>query len=399
MDILIIGIGSNREWGLQSLARAGHRIGVIDQLHKIPVDLVDWYRVANPGDLAAVLDLNDVPGWDALLCWDEMSVEVASQLATQWRIPGPALNVNNFRDKAQMREALRAAGLAVPRFLPVSSLEEALAQVGALRWPLVLKPVDYAGSSGVILLQNEAELSAQFGHALARSPRKKCILEEYIEGVEVSVEVVTWGKGRHQTLGVTHKQITAPPYFIELGHTFPAQLPAGEQAEIERVVHQALDALAMERGASHAELKLTPDGPRIIEVGGRLAGDFIPKLVWLSTGVNPYLLELAAIRQDAPPAETGRHAELTSAVRFLTAQAGQQIAWPAAAAWTRIPDLDATLHDLKYWHPTYAATPVLNSNGRRLGYCMLTGERQRVDRVMRQIDDLMAAHLSDPVRP
>src|SRR5581483_4851638 len=148
---------------------------------------------------------------------------------------------------------------------------------------------------------DESKIEEAYTVAVTKSSTGTCILEEYIEGQEYSVETITWSKGNHLILGITQKKTTPPPFFVELGHIFPAVLPEDEAASIVHVLQGALDVLGIESGASHTEVKLTPHGPMVIEVGGRLAGDFIPKLVWMSTKMNPYLLELSAIVGDKMP--------------------------------------------------------------------------------------------------
>jgi hypothetical protein len=66
---------------------------------------------------------------------------------------------------------------------------------------------------------------------------------------------------------------------------------------------------------THTEIRLTADGPRIVEVNGRLGGDFIPYLGWLATGVDPALVA-AAVAVDVEVDLSPRR-QAAAAVRFL----------------------------------------------------------------------------------
>jgi biotin carboxylase len=122
---------------------------------------------------------------------------------------------------------------------------------------------------------------------LEESLEKKVVVEEFIEGVEVSVESISW-KGKHHILAITDKVTTEAPYFVELQHHQPSLLSQEIQDKIIAETLKALDALDIEFGASHSEFKITKEGKVFtIEVGARMGGDFIGShLVELSTGYD-----------------------------------------------------------------------------------------------------------------
>lgn len=380
MNVLIVGVGSHREFGLKTLRAAGHRVGVVDQLNRISTHDVDWYAWADPRDHVSVIRaLAESPcRWDALLCWDEMCVEEVPKVAAVLDVPAPNMITENFRDKSLMRQVLRKAGLLTPRYWAASSMEE-LHAIGVSEWPLVVKPVDYGGSSGVRLVHDWQELEQAFMQNVVKSPRRKCLIEEYVEGPEYSVETVTWRGGRHVTLGITKKYTTKPPCFVEVGHTFPAPLQADEEEMLISLTHRALDVLGMEAGASHLELKMTERGPVMIEVAGRLGGDFIPDLVTLSTEQNPYLCELHAITGEEVPERIAGVPGTVSSVHFFTAQEGRVIKWPSLHSLQEAELMRRTVREIQYWYPEGTAAPALHSNSKRLGYCLFHGTEEQVE--------------------
>jgi biotin carboxylase len=111
--------------------------------------------------------------------------------------------------------------------------------------------------------------------------RRLVLVQEFVEGPEFSVESLS-GK----LIGITRKYVSGPPVFVEIGHDFPARLPAAEESTIADAVRRALDTLDLTWGAAHTELKLSRNGPTIIEVNPRLAGGFIPELIRRSIGID-----------------------------------------------------------------------------------------------------------------
>jgi len=92
--------------------------------------------------------------------------------------------------------------------------------------------------------------------------------------------------GSTQVVGVTDKSVGGAPAFIETGHMFPAALPAADAAAAGETARQAVEALGLDGVVAHTEIKLTPDGPRLIEVNPRPAGNRITELIRHVTGVD-----------------------------------------------------------------------------------------------------------------
>jgi biotin carboxylase len=95
------------------------------------------------------------------------------------------------------------------------------------------------------------------------------------------------------------------PFFLETGHTCPAPVSADLRAEMEDVAGRAIAALGIVDGVTHAEMKLTARGIRVLEVGARMGGGSIRQVVRLATGVDllETTLELARGRR---PSGLGR---------------------------------------------------------------------------------------------
>ena len=188
-------------------------------------------------------------------------------------------------NKYLMRRCFREAGVPSPQFALANHASDY--DVDGFQYPLIVKPTDRSGSIGVEKVNDDNELRSAACRALRDSFEQQAIIEEFVEGREVSVEAISW-QGRHYILQITDKVTTGAPYFVELEHHQPSSLPVDTQSRIKSIVRDALDALHVEYGASHSELKVSADGHiTVIEIGARMGGDFIGSdLVRLSTGYD-----------------------------------------------------------------------------------------------------------------
>ena len=193
-------------------------------------------------------------------------------------------------NKFLMRSKLIESRVLYPKFIEISheddfSLKNTFFQ--HTTFPYIVKPVDRSGSRGVNKIENISELFNAVSIACEESFVKKCIVEEYIEGVEVSVETISW-QGNHFILAITDKVTTGAPFFVELAHHQPSVLDQFIQNKIKEETLKCLNTLNITNGPSHSEFKITSDGNIfIIEVGARMGGDFIgSNLVELSTGFD-----------------------------------------------------------------------------------------------------------------
>ncbi|WP_442787120.1 ATP-grasp domain-containing protein [Flavobacterium suncheonense] len=187
-------------------------------------------------------------------------------------------------NKGEMRKAFAAQCCAIPKFAVVTEWER---EVPSLHFPVIVKPADRSGSRGVTKVLSTDDLPSAITYAIEESFSKQALVEEYIEGVEVSVESISWN-GAHHILAITDKMTTGAPHFVELAHHQPSQLPAAVQEKIKSETLKCLNALEVKNGAGHSEFKITPEGDVfVIEVGARMGGDFIGShLVELSTGYD-----------------------------------------------------------------------------------------------------------------
>lgn len=188
-------------------------------------------------------------------------------------------------NKYLMRQCFMEHGVPSPKFcLTEGQIPDIIKD---FHYPVIVKPTDRSGSRGVEKVLKQDDLQQAIDRACHESFQMKAVIEEFVEGREISVESISFN-GKHYVLQITDKVTTEAPFFVELEHHQPSSLPDDIKAKVRTIVLNALDALHIQYGASHAELKITKDGDiRVIEIGARMGGDFIGSdLVKLSTGYD-----------------------------------------------------------------------------------------------------------------
>ncbi|MFI1312428.1 acetyl-CoA carboxylase biotin carboxylase subunit family protein [Streptomyces albidoflavus] len=272
----------------------------------------------------------------------EHHVELAAQLAKELGLPGTAPEAAAAcRDKARTRQLLAEHSVPSARSVLVHSAEEAGAAADAIGYPVVIKPRGLGGSAGVRRADHREQVIAAFHEAadatligLEKSAVAGVLVEEYLRGPEISVECVVRGRGDVHIAAVTRKQLGPEPAFLEEGHLVDADDPLLDDKPLRNVVTEAIKAVGITNGVLHVEVRLTGQGPRIIELNARLGGDLVPRLVHLATGVS--------LPQAQAALATGETPELTASVRQ---SAAVEFRYPPATGTVETARADAVSAD------------------------------------------------------
>ncbi|WP_199413539.1 ATP-grasp domain-containing protein [Coprococcus sp. AF21-14LB] len=195
-------------------------------------------------------------------------------------------------DKTVMRQCLKNNNIPIPEFYKIANEAEYINAINIFKskyMKCILKPADNSGSRGVTLLKDlsdEHAIKAAYEYTKQYARSGLLIIEEFMDGVEVSVESLS-SNGKCYVISITDKLTTGEPYFVEMGHNEPSLLPIDIQKKIIDITQNAVRAIGIENGPSHTEIKITKEGPKIVEIGARLGGDNITShLVPLSTGID-----------------------------------------------------------------------------------------------------------------
>ncbi|HLU45331.1 MAG TPA: ATP-grasp domain-containing protein [Natronosporangium sp.] len=325
--LLVVGAGE-RPFREYLLASIGERYRVHLLTGKEPdwerPHLAGWTVLSNPLEtvdatemIAAARRLPDLAG---VLAWDEARVLQAAKIAEALGLPGGDPEVAmRCRDKQRTRQALAAAGVPQPESALVSSVEEALAAAEQIGYPVVLKPRAMAASLGVVRVDTPEQLTAQFTFARDTTvpgawQYDAVLVEECLTGPEVSVDAAVHA-GEVLPMFTARKEVGYPPYFEEIGHLVDATDPLWDDPKLRQVLVETHRALGLTDAMTHTEFKLTPAGPKVIEVNARLGGDLIPYLGMQVTGIDPGLVAAAVACGQRPELTVTRRR--VAAVRFF----------------------------------------------------------------------------------
>jgi S-sulfo-L-cysteine synthase (3-phospho-L-serine-dependent) len=363
----------------------------------VEVDLNDEERV-----LASARQLAERFSIEGVYTLNEYRVPLVARLAAALNLPyGLSYEAAlNCRHKKYTRERLQLWGVPSARFTLIRTPQEALAALTEFSLPVVIKPSNESASYLVsccatpeeVYQAVEAILQCGGKNWVGQDSDPEILLEEYLDGPEVSVEACT-AAGQTKVLAITAKQLTAPPLTVEVGHTVPAPLSASVVEEIHRVVTATLMALRVDWAVTHTEVRLTSTGPRIIEVNIRPGGDQIVDLVRAVTGYD--LLEIAihvALGRSLETIKQHTTQAPTAAIRFLAAeQAGTvQINNPEEIAnWPGVQEIQLEVSSGDVVERTV-------SNYHRLGHVLVWGNSSHT---ADQIAEEVLEHLAMRIHP
>ena len=169
--------------------------------------------------------------------------------------------------------------------VPFEELLECLT-IQAVSFPAMVKPVDSQGQRGVSTVNDKNELAVAYEYAIQFSRSRKVIIENKIDGPEISVNTfmidgvlvfflpsdrLSW-EGFDG--GVIHK------------HILPTSLNDKAVKNVHRLVTETLSKLEINNGPAYFQIKMTGDIPYLIEVTPRLDGCHMWRLIHETTGVN-----------------------------------------------------------------------------------------------------------------
>lgn len=235
----------------------------------------------------------------------------------------PGIDVNTAikaTNKYEMIKAFEKGDVPHPRFQYIKKDKIGIEPI-KIEYPLIVKPIDMAGSRGIFLVNNDEEMNTALTKSSEAGDSGDILIEEYMEGPEVSVEIVVKNKIPH-VIQITDKTTSGAPHFAETGHLQPSQLDKKICNAVIDVASRAATSLGLVNSLGHAEVKITKKGPKMVEIGARAGGDAIgEQLIELSTGVSfPEIAIKIALGEEfeVPVNEIYK----ASCIRFLTTRRG-----------------------------------------------------------------------------
>jgi phosphoribosylamine-glycine ligase len=154
-------------------------------------------------------------------------------------------------------------------------------------FPAMVKPADSQGQRGVFRANSMDEILSGLEQTLRYSSTQTAIVEEFLNGPEISANAFVID-GRVDFCAVSDRLVVKEfPGGIPQGHIFPSQFCVGEKlTQTTALVQSCIRALHVENGPVYFQMKITAEGPKIIEIMPRLDGCHIWRLIKIACGVD-----------------------------------------------------------------------------------------------------------------
>ncbi|MBN1684980.1 MAG: ATP-grasp domain-containing protein [Gammaproteobacteria bacterium] len=286
----------------------GHRIGVT-YAPRLKVRGYDCVHVQSSRDLPASCSNSFVPNdyieniiytgnldeiiqklakypIEFVLPGNETAVELADVLSEQMglRSNGTALSEAR-RNKFKMIEAVKRHGLKTVKHIESDRLDDILKWVKQHGiWPVVLKPLNSAGTDLVFFCFNETQVKEAFSriyqHKNVLGLKNEAVLvQSFLRGTEFIINTVSLD-GRHFLSDIWQykkRHILGACSVYECTKIFPHHFP--KSRELVNYAFEVSNALGIKYGPAHHEIMLTEEGPVLVETGARCMGVIPPDLV------------------------------------------------------------------------------------------------------------------------
>jgi len=373
-SVLIFGVGPLQKSIINRAKQMGlYTIGIDPASDATCKDDVDAFEVVGGQDFEGTCAVVEKYGIDAIVtaATDKPLVMMAC-IAEKYGFPFYSVETAEWStDKFKMKSRFELGGVPHAQGRLISKVEEA----EGLVFPVIVKPRDNSGSRGVKLCRDKNELQTNIDEALENSKLDTVLAEEFIEGLEYSIESLHHD-GKSEVIQFTEKKTTEFPYNVELGHIQPAKISEENKQKIREIVEKIGKALNFVNCPSHTELKINERGLFVIETSPRLGGDYITStLTPLSTGVNleDELLKIALGETINPQPKEVQY----SGVRFFAFKEGSVIKHVPnkdfVKGWPHVVDFS---FNLQKGEKVHQITSSLNRYGH---ITLVAGNRESID--------------------
>lgn len=253
----------------------------------------DEYHNVSILDKEAVLTLAKELKIDGILSYAvDPGVVTAAYVAEQMNLPFTCSYESAciLQDKSRFRQFLSDHGFNVPNAKGYNNIDDAFKDVDYFYWPVIVKPVDSAGSKGVSKVDDPKDLKAAIAHALTESHNGHFIVEDFLEldGYQSSADCFSIdGKLVYADYSdQLFDKDAANPYTPAL-EIWPSTMPLAHQYYLTSELQRLITLLNCGTGLYNVESRLCKNGkPYIMEVSPRAGGNRIAELQRMGTGID-----------------------------------------------------------------------------------------------------------------
>jgi biotin carboxylase len=300
--VLMLGGSMYQTYAIKEAVNLGYYVITCDYLPDNPGHkYAHEYHNVSTTDKEAVLELAKRLKVDGVVAYaSDVAAPVAAYVSEQLGLPtSPYQSVRILSTKDLFRAYLREHGFNAPKAQGFSTYEEALEVIDTFKLPVMVKPVDSAGSKGVNKMTDKSRLKEYVEDALHYSLSKRFIIEEFIvkKGPQISGDAFSVdGKVVFHCLGNEFYNPNYEKDFAPLGECWPFSMDRSIIDNLMADIQRLITSLGMKSTAYNVEAIVGEDDKiYLIELGARAGGSLIPQLVNYVTGVNyvPYVIKAA----------------------------------------------------------------------------------------------------------
>ena len=289
------------------LGGAQYLLPVIEEAHKLGLYVItcdylpdniahkhsDEYRNVSIIDKDAVLSTARELGIDGIMSFAcDPGVVTAAYVAEKLGLPfaGSYEASSILQNKGRFRRFLTENGFNVPWAKSYTEPAEALADSAGFNWPMIVKPVDSAGSKGVTRVDGPGELAAAIAHAKEFSLCGDFIIEEFITQQGFSSDTDCFsvdGVLRYCSFDEQHFDAHADNPYTPAAYAWPSTMPAWAQTELRNELQRLITLLGLGTGLYNIETRLGTNGKTyIMEVSPRGGGNRLSEVLSMAAETN-----------------------------------------------------------------------------------------------------------------
>ena len=291
----------------------GHKVITVDYLpNNIAHKYSDEYYNVSILDKEAVLKLAKELKIDGILSYAvDPGVVTAAYVAEQMGLPFSCSYESAciLQDKALFRKYLQDNDFNVPNARGYDQAEDALKDVDYFNWPVIVKPVDSAGSKGVSKVVDPKDLGTAIQFALSESHNGHFIIEDFLEldGYQSSADCFSVD-GQLVYADYSDQLFdkdAANPYTPSI-EIWPSTMPKERQEELTKELQRLITLLGCGTGLYNVESRVCKNGKAyLMEVSPRAGGNRIAELQRIGTGID--LIEAEVLKAIGEPVQGITH--------------------------------------------------------------------------------------------
>ena len=229
---------------------------------------------------------------DGVVTYTDSGVVTTAYVQHHLGLPqiGPLESVEILQNKARFRQFLTENGFNVPKAKGFSKKEDALASKDFFTLPVIVKPVDAAGSKGVTKVSDWSELEKAVDWAIQFSFSGDFIIESFIEKQGCSSDSDCFsvdGQFKFMSYSAQRFDEKAAGEYTPAAYSWPSTLGKDAEAELSKELQRLITLLGMRTTVYNVETRVGTDGkPYIMEISPRGGGNRLSEMMRFATGVD-----------------------------------------------------------------------------------------------------------------